>query len=189
MAWMAINAFAWRTWARDTRSQDFCHEKVAECDLFVGLIGLCYGSTPDSSDVSYTVQEYDAAVETQKPRLMFISTEEAYPGVYRQSDDIWQKQREFALESSRALRDSFENPDELAAKVTKAIRNWEQETSLITKPTYFEDRSLHFPSFDQSICREASLADLELDRLSEFLKTTNVLKQDDFKVGTELWIN
>ena len=32
--------------ARDAASDDFCRQKVAECDVFVGILGHCYGSCP-----------------------------------------------------------------------------------------------------------------------------------------------
>jgi hypothetical protein len=60
--------------ARATRADDFCREKVAECDLFVGIVGHLYGSCPEGSDLSYTEQEYEAAIAEEVPRLMFIAT-------------------------------------------------------------------------------------------------------------------
>jgi hypothetical protein len=48
--------------ARDEMTDEFCRRKVAECDLFVGIVGHCFGSCPKGSDKSYTQQEYDAAV-------------------------------------------------------------------------------------------------------------------------------
>jgi HEAT repeat protein len=48
--------------ARDKMTDEFCHSKVAECDLFVGIVGHYFGSCPKGSDKSYTQQEYDAAL-------------------------------------------------------------------------------------------------------------------------------
>ena len=62
--------------ARDAMPDEFCRQKVTECDLFVGLLGHCYGSTPAGSDKSYTQQEYEAAVAEGKPRLMFLTADD-----------------------------------------------------------------------------------------------------------------
>ncbi|HYX24048.1 MAG TPA: DUF4062 domain-containing protein, partial [Thermoanaerobaculia bacterium] len=35
--------------ARDWEADDFCRAKVSECDVFVGLIGHLYGSSPPES--------------------------------------------------------------------------------------------------------------------------------------------
>ena len=48
--------------ARAERTDEYCRRKVAECDLFVGIVGHYFGSCPKGSDKSYTQQEYDAAV-------------------------------------------------------------------------------------------------------------------------------
>ena len=60
--------------ARDTIALKLCQEKVRECQLFVGMLGLCYGSSPPDDSKSFTEQEYDTAAEFGLPRLMFVST-------------------------------------------------------------------------------------------------------------------
>ena len=73
--------------ARDARTDEFCREKIADCDLAVFLIGLCYGGTPEGTDESYTAQEHRAAREADVPRLAFMSGEgEFYPGYFREPD-------------------------------------------------------------------------------------------------------
>lgn len=62
--------------ARDTQSEDLCRQKVAECDIFVGIVGQRYGTCPPESERSYTEIEYDTAVKENKVRLMFIAPEE-----------------------------------------------------------------------------------------------------------------
>ncbi len=43
--------------ARDSQSDDFCRQKVNECDIFVGIIGPDYGSCPPGSNKSFTERE------------------------------------------------------------------------------------------------------------------------------------
>ena len=112
--------------ARDDKSENFCPERVAECDLFVGILGPLYGSSPSNSDKSYTEQEYDTAVELKKPRLMFV-TPPVFPlrSDLIETDDIREKQRAFRerVDEDR-IRVDFSLPDDLATKVTQAIHNW-----------------------------------------------------------------
>jgi hypothetical protein len=86
--------------ARDAVADAFCREKVAGCDVVVLLLGLCYGSSPDDSEDSYTRQEYGAAVASGRPRLAFFSKEgDYYAGYYREADAQWERSRPFAWRS------------------------------------------------------------------------------------------
>jgi tetratricopeptide (TPR) repeat protein len=115
--------------ARDAMADDFCQAKVKECDVFVGILGHCYGSSPKGSEKSYTEQEYDAAVATGKPRMMFLATEDfPLPTNLREPDERWNKQRAFRDRvSTERIRDTFSTFDDLARRVVQAIRNWEHQ--------------------------------------------------------------
>jgi hypothetical protein len=112
--------------ARDSDAQKFCPEKISECDVFVCLAGLCHGSSPSDSEHSYTEIEYEHASESDIPCLIFMSAEDHfYEGYFREPDEKWQKQQNFRAQVSRErILDSFTQPDELATKVIKALRNW-----------------------------------------------------------------
>ncbi|MHC4854264.1 MAG: DUF4062 domain-containing protein [Planctomycetota bacterium] len=111
--------------ARDWAADDFCRAKVAECDLFVGVVGHLYGSCAEGSELSYTEQEYAAAIAVEVPRLMFIATEDiSLPMNLRESDDKWERQQAFRQRVSQALiRDTFSSPEGLARRVVQAVRN------------------------------------------------------------------
>lgn len=113
--------------ARDWESLDFCRKKVAECDLFVGILGHLYGSCPKESAQSYTEAEYETAALLGIPRLMFIAHEHIeLPVNMREPDDLWRRQKAFRDRvSQKQVRDVFDTPESVALKVVQAIRNWE----------------------------------------------------------------
>ena len=114
--------------ARPREADAFCQEKVARCDLFVGIVGLCYGSVaPDGR--SYTEQEYDAAVAKGIPRLMFIAPNDfALPGSLREPDEKWQAQQRFRQRVKKEQTFApFTSPEDLARAVLQAIINWTRE--------------------------------------------------------------
>lgn len=117
--------------ARDWESEDFCRAKVRECDLFVGIIGLYFGSAPQGSTKSFTMIEYDTAVAAKKPRLIFLTPDDfRLPEGLRESEDNQQHQKDFRQRLSRErVRGTFVSPNDLALQVVQAIRNWEREQS------------------------------------------------------------
>ncbi|TEU19472.1 MAG: DUF4062 domain-containing protein [Anaerolineales bacterium] len=115
--------------ARDWAADDFCRAKVAECNLFVGVVGHLYGSCPEGSEQSYTEREYEAAIGAEMPRLMFIAPEDfPLPAHLIESDEKRAKQQAFRNRvNAERIRDEFTSPDDLARRVVQGIRNWEQE--------------------------------------------------------------
>ncbi len=59
--------------AREDRPSAYCREAVRGCGVYVGLIGLRYGSpVRDQPEMSYTELEFDAAAEAGLPWLVFM---------------------------------------------------------------------------------------------------------------------
>lgn len=115
--------------ARDREADEFCRQKVGECNIFVGIVGHCYGSCPKGSDKSYTEREYDVAVAADMPRLMFFAPEDfPVPANRIESSRKRNKQRAFRRRvSDERLHATFTSPEVLAEQVVLAIHNWEKD--------------------------------------------------------------
>ncbi len=110
--------------AIDSVPVDFCRATVRECDIFVGIVGLLYGSTPPDDDRSFTEIEYEAAVASNRPRLMFLSPESfsLAEDLRREAEKTRDRQNHFR-ERIREERicDTFESSDDLARRVAEAL--------------------------------------------------------------------
>jgi len=104
--------------------ETFDEQRIAECELFVLLIGQLYGTCPEGSEKSYTELEYDTAVALKKPCFLFLS-DEAYPlTTIREPDAQDARLRAFRVRAAGLIRNSFTTPDDLATHIVQAIHNW-----------------------------------------------------------------
>ncbi len=115
--------------ARNSDAEAFDQAAVDECDVFVGILGHCYGSCPEGTEQSYTEREYEAAIAANLPRLMFLAPEDfPLPASLIEADEKRVRQHAFRERvSAERIRDTFKSPDDLATRVVSAIRNWEHE--------------------------------------------------------------
>jgi hypothetical protein len=89
----------------------------------IGLIGIVYGSSPKESDHSFTEIEYDAAVQAEVPRLMFLTRDDfPLPGNLREGDAKWTKQQAFR---ERIKKESMVAADAIIAGLWRASARWE----------------------------------------------------------------
>jgi hypothetical protein len=122
--------------AVDEVPDDFCRARVAECDLFLCIVGPLYGSHSPAVP-SYTEREFRAAVLHQKPSLVFVTAED-YPLAANliESDQDRQYQAAFRQEVMQGrIVTRFSTPEQASVKVVQAIRNWEAMQNANAKPT------------------------------------------------------
>src|SRR4051794_15362838 len=73
-----------------------CEVKVRGSDIFVGILGHCYGSNPPDDPHSFTEIEYDTAEVAGLPRLMFVAPEDfPVPANAWEAEDRRQRQAAF----------------------------------------------------------------------------------------------
>jgi len=129
----AITDMAYFT-ASDDKPADLCEEEVRRCDIYVGLIGLCYGSpVRDRPTVSYTELEFEAATKHGKRRLVFLLDDDddqvvpIPPGRRQDADpDRQARQRAFRdrlLGAGEITVAKVANPERLGLLLLQALSN------------------------------------------------------------------
>src|SRR5580698_5951772 len=65
--------------ARDGSPAAYCRELVRECEIYVAVVGLQYGSLVPGEEISFTELEFEQATAVGVPRLVFLLDETAFP--------------------------------------------------------------------------------------------------------------
>ena len=116
--------------AREDQPSAYCQEAVRGCGVYVGLIGLRYGSpVRDQPEMSYTELEFDTATEARLPRLVFLLDEDAElrippTRVFDQEADRRERQRAFRdrLREAGVTVRTVASPDQLELMLYQALR-------------------------------------------------------------------
>ncbi|MFN8378112.1 MAG: DUF4062 domain-containing protein [Anaerolineae bacterium] len=116
--------------AEDNRPLERCLEDVSQCDLYVGIVAWWYGYQPDRDNpdrLSITRLEYERAVSEGKPRLLFLTKDDAHWPVDLIEVARWSELSEFRnkIKADRLIA-QFSTTDELVLHVNEAVRNWEK---------------------------------------------------------------
>ena len=140
---------------------EFCRARVAECDLFVLLLGRYYGTTIPGTEVSYTEDEFDTAVRLTKPRLVFLLGKDSRPDLQAAIDAMenagvnpverMQRQRAFCLKALVGTTPrSFADPADLKFHLGQSLaRHFGPKIISKAGENYlrFCDRGLHLDRF------------------------------------------
>ena len=107
------------------RPLDKCLQTVRECKLYIGIIGMRFGSVEEDSGKSFTELEYDEAVKNRIPVLIYI-LDENHPIASRFVDkgEGAEKLEAFKTRLKKAhVVSSFTTPADLGKKVTQDLMN------------------------------------------------------------------
>jgi hypothetical protein len=123
--WVAVHMGGFT--AADAPPAEVCREKVAGCQVYVGLVGFRYGS-PVREDAarSYVELEYDAATDAGLRRLVFLIPEEpsvALPRGFYSDEVHGKRQAEFRrrLDVAGLTRATPASPENLTTLLLQAL--------------------------------------------------------------------
>ena len=134
------------------------------CDIYVGLIGLRYGSAVrDRPQVSYTELEFDAATEAGLPRLVFVLDVDAAvpipPGRLIDGDaGLQARQRAFRarLLDSGVMAGTFSSPEQLELLLVQALKETRPPVELLRAA----GRGVRLPARPDLVGREVEVGSL-----------------------------
>ncbi len=136
--------------ASSQRANNVYLDKVAECDVYLGIFGKEYGSH-DNTGTSPTEHEFNHATHLNKIRLIFISSHSDTERQTKVTALIKRAEKE-------VVRKKFSNPGELQTAVyTSLVRYLEEKEYIRTGP------------FDASVCAAAGLPDIDVEKIIRFV--------------------
>ena len=150
--------------ASDRRPDQLYLDEVERCDIYVGLFGTDYGNEDDEG-VSPTEREFEHATAVGAHRLIFVK------GV---GDSRHPKMQALIHKAQAGLiRKRFNTLAELVAGLYAALVE------------YLEGRELiRWGPFDASPCAKATLDDLDIERMAQFIRTARLVRQFPLPEGT-----
>lgn len=100
---------------------DVCLNSVRECKIYVGIIGMRYGSIESTTGKSFTQLEYEEAIRNNIPTLMYIISDDCpVLSKYVDTDERAEKLAEFkSLLKEKHTVSFFNSPEDFSAKFTQ----------------------------------------------------------------------
>jgi hypothetical protein len=136
--------------AADKRTDQVYLEEVAQCDIYLGIFGEEYG-WENSEGYSPTHLEFRKATDLGKQRLIFVKGEKDHSKHPKM-------QRLIGEAGSQLIRKRFQSSEELVAGVYASLVKILEDEEI-----------LRFTPFDATACRDATLEDLDVERIQKFL--------------------
>lgn len=105
------------------RPLDVCLNSVRECKIYVGIIGMRYGSIDSATGKSFTQLEYEEAVKNNIPTLMYIISDDCpILSKYVDTDERAEKLAAFkSLLREKHTVSFFSSPEDFSTKFTQDI--------------------------------------------------------------------
>ena len=114
--------------AQDCPPLDVCLDALENSDVYVGLIGKLYGSSPPGRRLSYTELEYNRALELDMEKLVVVMRDDAnVPAnfVEQDPDQLTRLSRFRNRVTKQNTVQFFDSPHEAAWMILAALRMYE----------------------------------------------------------------
>jgi hypothetical protein len=111
--------------AQDSPPLKVCLDALRKSDVYVGVIGKLYGSSPPGKQKSYTELEYECATKLKMDRIMFILDDNAeIKPVYVEQDPKKIKRLSRFLKKVKQNHtvEAFTNPDEVTWRILASLQ-------------------------------------------------------------------
>ena len=127
--------------AEDSTAIDTSLRMVDACDVYLGIFAHRYGHIPEGHEKSITQMEYERALETGKPRLIFLIHEEV--PIRLKDIDIGVKAVKLDVLKAHLAENTvigfFKNPDDLRAQVLHSLQSHLKNNVPSTTPAVDKD--------------------------------------------------
>lgn len=104
--------------------RDECLRIVSSCQIYVGIVGMRYGSVDAESGKSFTHLEYEEAIRSKLPSLIYLVDEERQPILPKHIDfgEAAQKLQDLKnLLKTKHVVSFFTSPEDLAVRVSQDL--------------------------------------------------------------------
>ena len=150
--------------ASDRRPDQLYLDEVERCDIYVGLFGFDYGNE-DGEGVSPTEREFDRATAVGAHRLIFV----------KGTGDARHPKMQALIRKAQTglIRKRFNTTAELVAGLYAALVEYLEGKELIRSGP-----------FDAAPCAKATLDDLDIEQMAQFIRTARHVRQFPLPEGT-----
>lgn len=148
----------------DRRTDEVYLDELAQCDLYLGIIGNEYGFE-DKDGVSPTEREYDEATRLGLPRLMFVLGR----------DNSFRHPKEAAFlgkVSSDLIRSKCDDVGTLFLEITAALDG-----------ILVDQGAFRVGPFDVAACEGATMDDVNRDKIAWFIERARLVRNADLEIG------
>ena len=150
--------------ASDRRPDHLYLDEVDRCDIYVGLFGFDYGSE-DGEGISPTEREFDRATAVGAHRLIFVKG--TGDGRHPKMQTLIHKAQ------TGLIRKRFNTTAVLKPGLYAALVEYLEGKKLI-----------RWGPFDAAQCVEATLDDLDVERMAQFIRTAHQARKFPLPEGT-----
>lgn len=159
--------------AKSRSSESGYLEEVHKCDIYIGILGAKYGSAWKDK-ISPTEAEFREAKKKHKIILIYIKGENGERDKARE-EDVQRLIKEIKDPKAGYSYKRFEDTPELTRLVYESLIEFLKQEGIVG-----------WGAFDERICQEAILADIDVDKIRWFLKVARAARKYPLKENTSV---